>query len=156
MRTGDTAPDVRLPDQTGTTRTLSEIAGGKRTVLFFYPAAMTSGCTKESCHFRDLAAEFEAVDAVRVGISMDGVDKQATFADKHGLDYPLLSDPDGAVAKQFGVKRPLGVLKVKRATFVLDEQLRVLEVVNSETNMNAHADRALELLRSTPAHPSTP
>jgi thioredoxin-dependent peroxiredoxin len=156
MRQGDTAPDVQLPDQTGTTRRLSELAGGKRTVLFFYPAAMTSGCTKESCHFRDLAAEFASVDAVRVGISMDGVEKQAKFADKHGLDYPLLSDPDGLVAKQFGVKRPLGVLKVKRATFVLDEQLHVLEVVNSETNMNAHADRALEVLRSTPSHTAGP
>ena len=60
-------------------------------VLFFYPAAMTSGCTKESCHFRDLAAEFAAAGAQRVGISTDPVDKQPQFADQHGFDYPLLS-----------------------------------------------------------------
>ena len=63
-------------------------------VLFFYPAAMTSGCTKESCHFRDLKAEFDAVGAKRVGISADSVDKQIQFAEKHDFDYPLLSDPD--------------------------------------------------------------
>jgi peroxiredoxin Q/BCP len=150
MRTGDTAPDVELPDQTGAVRRLSQIAAGKRAVLFFYPAAMTSGCTKESCHFRDLAAEFERAGAVRVGISMDNVDKQAKFADTNKLDYPLLSDPDGAVARAFGVKRPLGVLKVKRTTFVLDEHLRVLEVVSSEFNMDAHADHALEALAAAP------
>ena len=150
MRTGDTAPDVELKDQTGVTRRLSEIAAGKRTVLFFYPAAMTSGCTKESCHFRDLAGEFEREGAVRVGISMDSVDKQARFADTNGLDYPLLSDPDGAVAKVFGVKRPLGILKVKRSTFILDEDRTVLEVVSSELNMDTHADKALEILAATP------
>jgi peroxiredoxin Q/BCP len=153
MRVGDTAPDIELADQTGAVRKLSEIANGRRTVLFFYPAAMTTGCTKESCHFRDLASEFERADAVRVGISMDAVAKQAQFADANGLDYPLLSDVDGAVAKAFGVKRPLGVLKVKRSTFVLDEQRKVLEVVSSEFNMDAHADRALEVLGATPSAP---
>jgi thioredoxin-dependent peroxiredoxin len=154
MQAGDTAPDVTLPDQTGAVHPLSAIAGGRRTVLFFYPAAMTTGCTKESCHFRDLAKEFEALDAARVGISMDAVDKQKAFADKHSFDYPLLSDPDGAVAKAFGVKRPLGILKVRRVTFVLDEDLKVLEVIGSELNMDRHADRALEVLRATPPHPA--
>lgn len=55
-------------------------------MLFFYPAALTPGCTKESCHFRDLAAEFEAVGALRVGISADPVEKQRTFSDKHAFD----------------------------------------------------------------------
>jgi thioredoxin-dependent peroxiredoxin len=111
---------------------------------------MTSGCTKESCHFRDLAREFDEAGAARVGISMDTVDKQAAFATKHGFDYPLLSDVDGAVAKAFGVKRPLGILKVRRVTFVLDEDRRVLEVIGSEHNMDRHADRALEVLAAVP------
>jgi thioredoxin-dependent peroxiredoxin len=152
VRAGDTAPDIELPDQTGTVRTLSAIARGRRIVLFFYPAAMTTGCTKESCHFRDLASEFDAADAVRVGISMDPVDKQAAFAEKHGFDYPLLSDVDGAVARAFGVKRPLGILKVRRVTFVLDANLGVLEVIGSELNMDRHADRALEVLAATEEH----
>jgi peroxiredoxin Q/BCP len=148
MRTGEKAPDVALKDQEGVVRTLRELANGRRCVLFFYPAAMTSGCTKESCHFRDLKKEFDAVQAVRVGISMDTVDKQARFASTNGLDYPLLSDPDGAVAHVFGVKRPLDFLKVKRTTFVLDEDLTVLDVISSELKMETHADRALATLTS--------
>ena len=150
MRIGDQAPDISLPDQAGEVRSLSQIAAGRRVVLFFYPGAMTAGCTKESCHFRDLASEFEALGAVRVGISMDKVGKQAEFATTYDLDYPLLSDTDGAVAKQFGVKRPLGVLKVKRSTFVLDEHLKVLKVISSELNMNTHADDALKALAAAP------
>ena len=71
-------------------------------VLFFYPAAMTYGCTKESCHFRDLKAEFEAVGAQRVGISADTVNKQLQFAEKHGFDYPLCPTP---IARSREVRR---------------------------------------------------
>jgi peroxiredoxin Q/BCP len=119
-------------------------------VLFFYPAAMTPGCTKEACHFRDLGGEFDAVGASRVGISTDGVDKQARFADSQQFDYPLLSDRDGAVAEMFGVKRGLlgKVLPVKRTTFVIDTDRTVLDVISSELNMDTHADKALATLRS--------
>lgn len=150
MREGDTVEDFELLDQSGTTRRLSALQGSNRAVVFFYPAAMTSGCTKESCHFRDLASEFAARGAVRIGISMDPVDKQATFASTHGLDYPLLSDPDGAIARRFGVKRAFDALKVRRKTFVLDEHRRVLGVIGSELNMDAHADRALSILGAAP------
>ena len=95
---GDLVEDFELPDETGTMRKLSDLLAGGPVVLFFYPAAMTKGCTMESCHFRDLAKEFADVGAVRVGISRDSVSKQSRFADKHGFGYPLLSDPDGRVA----------------------------------------------------------
>jgi len=145
---GDTAPDFELPDETGTNRTLRELAADGPVVLFFYPAAMTSGCTKESCHFRDLAAEFAAVGAQRVGISADQVDKQKQFSDKHGFDYPLLSDVDRSVAEAFGVKRGgISITPVKRSTFVIDRDLTVLSVIKSEVNMNKHADAALAVLR---------
>ena len=116
----------------------------------FYPAAMTSGCTKEACHFRDLASEFAAVGASRVGISTDAVAKQAQFADQQKFDYPLLSDADGAIAAQFGVKRGLlgKLMPVKRTTFVIDTDGTVLEVISSEVNMDTHADKALQSLRS--------
>ena len=120
-------------------------------VLFFYPAAMTKGCTKESCHFRDLASEFSALGGQRLGISMDTVEKQSEFTNKNGLDYPLLADVDGDVAKSYGVKRSLDLLKVKRTTFVIGQDRRVLDVISSETNMNAHADRALDALRKLKA-----
>jgi peroxiredoxin Q/BCP len=149
MHTGDRAPEFTLKDQNGTSRTLSELLSAGPVVLFFYPQAMTGGCTKESCHFRDLAAEFAAAGAQRVGISMDEVDKQKQFTDKNQLDYPLLSDVGGVVAKQYGVKRGLDFLKVKRTTFVIGTDGLVREVISSETNMNAHADRALKVLAAS-------
>jgi peroxiredoxin Q/BCP len=152
MQVGDQVPDFELPDQTGTPRRLSDLLAAGPVVLFFYPAAMTSGCTRESCHFRDLKAEFDALGAQRVGISADSVEKQLQFSDKHGFDYPLLSDPDRRVAEMFGVKRSISLLKVKRSTFVIDTDRTVIAVINSEINMNAHADKALAVLREhTPA-----
>jgi peroxiredoxin Q/BCP len=148
MRTGDEVPDFELPDQDGVKRTLGEFLEKGPVVLFFYPAAMTPGCTKESCHFRDLAAEFEAVGAQRVGISADPVDKQRTFSDKHGFDYPLLSDEDRRVAAVFGVKRAIPLLPNKRATFVIGTDRKVVEVITSEINMDKHADLALAALRA--------
>ena len=147
IRVGDEAPDFELPDETGAPRKLSELLEDGPVVLFFYPAAMTMGCTRESCHFRDLAGEFEAVGAQRVGISADGIDKQKQFADKHSFGYPLLSDVDRTVAEAFGVKRTFGMLPVKRATFVIGTDRKVLAVINSEVNMNKHADAALAALR---------
>jgi peroxiredoxin Q/BCP len=150
---GDKVPDFELPDENGTPRRLSELLAAGPVVLFFYPAAMTYGCTKESCHFRDLAAEFEAVGAQRVGISADKVEKQKQFSDKHSFDYPLLSDPDFVVSKQLGVKRSINALGNRRTTFVIDTDRTVLAVIHTEISMSAHADRALDILRAraTPA-----
>jgi peroxiredoxin Q/BCP len=151
MKVGDVVEDFKLPDDSGQTRSLSELLANGPVVLFFYPAAMTAGCTRESCHFRDLKAEFEAVGAQRVGISADTVDKQKQFSEKHSFDYPLLSDTDRSVAEMFGVKRAISLLKVKRSTFVIDTDRRVIGAFHSETNMNSHADKALELLKARAA-----
>ncbi|WP_196808205.1 peroxiredoxin [Mycobacterium sp. URHD0025] len=150
MRTGDTVPEFELPDQSGTIRSLTSLLADGPVVLFFYPAAMTPGCTKEACHFRDLAAEFTAAGANRVGISTDPVAKQAKFADIQNFDYPLLSDADGKVAALFGVKRGLlgKLMPVKRTTFVIDTDRTVLGVISSEISMDTHADKALELLKA--------
>ena len=150
MNTGDLAPDFELAADDGSMLKLSDELAKGPVVLFFYPKAMTSGCTKESCHFRDLASEFAAVDGRRLGISADSVEKQHQFSEKHSFDYPLLSDPDKAVAKEFGVKRSLVPIN-KRATFVIDTDRRVLAVIESERNMDMHADEALEVLRKRKA-----
>lgn len=149
MHTGDRAPDFTLPDQTGTPRTLGELVAGGPLVLFFYPAANTPVCTAEACHFRDLASEFAAVGATRAGISTDSVDTQSSFAAAKSFDYPLLSDSDGVVAEQFGVRRGLlsKFVPVKRTTFVIDSDRTVLKVIASELRANTHADQALEFLR---------
>ncbi|MEU3146717.1 MULTISPECIES: peroxiredoxin [unclassified Streptomyces] len=144
---GDTVEDFALPDGTGTVRELSELLAGGPVVLFFYPAALSVGCTAQACHFRDLAAEFAAAGARPVGISGDAVERQAEFAGRHSLGMPLLSDADGAVRERFGVKRGLSLAPTKRATFVIGQDRTVLEVVRSELRMNVHADRALAALR---------
>ncbi|HVM52680.1 MAG TPA: peroxiredoxin [Acidimicrobiales bacterium] len=147
MREGDEAPDFEAADQHGRKVTLGELLADGPVVLFFYPRAMTRGCTAESCHFRDLAGDFAAVGARPVGISADSVDRQASFDSRHGLGMPLLSDPDRSIAARFGVKR-LGPLFNKRATFVIGADSRVLAVIQSEIDMDRHADRALEVLRA--------
>ncbi|MFC0845187.1 peroxiredoxin [Streptomyces noboritoensis] len=151
MRIGDKVDDFKLPDETGTLRTLSELVAQGPVVLFFYPAAFTPGCTAEACHFRDIAGEFRALGAQPVGISADAVERQAEFAQKHSFGYPLLSDSDGTVREQFGVKRGFSIAPTKRVTFVIDTDLRVLEVVKSELRMSVHADRALTALRKRDA-----
>lgn len=155
MRTGDQVPDFELPDQDGLPRRLSTLLTDGPVVLFFYPAAMTSGCTKEACHFRDLGAEFAAAGVQRVGISRDSVAKQKQFADAHSFDYPLLADVDATVAGIFGVKRGkigerLGA-PVKRWTFAIGTDRRVVAAIHSEVNMDTHADQALAALAAPSA-----
>src|ERR1700759_321893 len=104
MKRGDRVAEFELPDQTGAVRSLTSLLADGPIVLFFYPAAMTPGCTKEACHFRDLAGDFAPAGAPRVGISTDPVEKQAKSSDPQRFDYPLLSDADGTVAAAFGVK----------------------------------------------------
>ncbi|MGW5664852.1 peroxiredoxin [Streptomyces sp. NPDC003758] len=145
---GAEVEDFTLPDETGTERRLSELLADGPVVLFFYPAALSPGCTAEACHFRDLAAEFAAVGARPVGISGDAVDRQQEFAGRHTLGFPLLSDADGTVRERFGVRRGLSLAPTKRVTFVIDQDRTVLEVVRSELRMSAHADRALAALRA--------
>lgn len=148
MQAGDIAPDFTLPDENGDPRTLGEFLVNGPVVLFFYPIAMTSGCTAEACHFRDLAAEYQKAGAQRLGISVDSVDKQKEFSQKHSFDYPLLSDKGGNVASQFGVKRGLlgKLAPVHRKTFVIGTDGIVMAVIRSETSMKAHADKALAVL----------
>ncbi len=152
---GDVVEDFELPDQDGTPRQLSELLADGPVVLFFYPAALSTGCTAEACNFRDLAAEFREAGAQRVGISRDAPARQKQFADQHGFDYPLLSDPDSKVAATFGVKRklPLGPLSTKRMTFVIDTDRKVLDVIHAEMNMNDHAVQALATLRAAGTSP---
>ena len=150
IRVGELAPDFELASDDGRTIRLSDEVARGPVALFFYPRALTALCTKESCHFRDLAAEFDAVGARRLGISADPVERQQRFRDKHGFDFPLLSDVDRSVARAYGAKRP-GPLFNRRVTYVLGAGRRVLGVIRSETNTERHADEALSLLQQRPA-----
>ncbi|MEU2776619.1 peroxiredoxin [Streptomyces sp. NPDC007162] len=148
VEVGSKVEDFALPDETGTTRTLTELLADGPVVLFFYPAALSAGCTAEACHFRDLSSEFAAAGARAVGISGDSVERQQEFSGKHTLGMPLLSDADGTVRERFGVKRGFSLAPTRRATFVIAQDRTVLEIVRSELRMNTHADRALAALRA--------
>lgn len=147
MKPHDVVPDFEAIDDEGKPVRLSDYLARGPVVLFFYPKARTTGCTAEACHFRDLAEEFAAFGATPVGISSDGVDRQVRFREENQLGFPLLSDPGKSVAEQFGAKR-WGPLLNKRMTFVIDTDFRLLDVIKSETNMDAHADEALAALQA--------
>lgn len=148
MKVGDQAPSFELPDEQGRPRTLQEFLDQGPVALFFYPAAMTPGCTAESCHFRDLQREFTEAGASILGISADAVSRQAQFADKYSLGYPLLSDVSGEVRSAYGVKRGFSLMPTKRVTFVISPAGEILEIISSEVKMSVHADRALSAVRA--------
>ena len=122
---GDTAPDFALADDTGTKVSLEQLRGQK-VVVYFYPAAMTPGCTTEACDFRDSLNSLASAGYKVVGVSKDDPATLAQFKEQENLNFPLLSDPDLTVHKAygaFGEKSLYGktVVGVLRSTFVLDE-----------------------------------
>jgi thioredoxin-dependent peroxiredoxin len=126
---GDPAPDLTLPDDTGTQRDLSE-RRGHWTVLYFYPKDDTPGCTTEACEFRDINASINAHDAEVWGVSVLGSGSKAAFKAKFGLNFVLLADADHAVAERYGTwveKENYGrkYMGVQRATFLVDPDGRI-------------------------------
>ena len=125
LQVGDTAPAFSLPDADGTVVKLSDYQG-RKVIVYFYPAASTPGCTKQACDFRDSLTELNDAGLDVVGISPDKPEKLATFRDKEGLTFPLLSDPTREVLTAwgaFGEKTMYGktVQGVIRSTFLVDE-----------------------------------
>jgi peroxiredoxin Q/BCP len=123
LSAGDPAPDFTLPDADGSFVSLSAYRG-QRVILYFYPAAMTPGCTKQACDFRDSLASLQAAGFAVVGISPDASIKLATFRQRYALTFPLLSDQDLTVMKAYGAygeKKLYGktVTGVIRSTFVI-------------------------------------
>lgn len=122
---GHKAPNFALTDSTGKTVSLADLTGHK-VVIYFYPAASTPGCTKEACDFRDNLASLAGHGYKIIGISPDSVQKLAKFASTEDLNFPLLSDPDHAVAEQYGAwgeKKNYGksYQGLIRSTFVIDQ-----------------------------------
>ncbi|MBC9937151.1 MULTISPECIES: thioredoxin-dependent thiol peroxidase [unclassified Leucobacter] len=125
LAAGDQAPEFALPDQDGVVHNLSGLRGEK-VILFFYPEAMTPGCSIEACDFQESTGALTAAGYRVFGISRDEVEKQRRFAERDGLEYPLLSDPDLAVHHAygaFGEKNSYGkiVQGVIRSTFIIDK-----------------------------------
>ncbi|MGK0741752.1 thioredoxin-dependent thiol peroxidase [Leucobacter sp. Z1108] len=149
LAAGQTAPDFNLLDQSGTTVSLSEFRG-QRVILFVYPAAMTPGCTTEACDFRDSLAPLQAAGYQVLGVSPDAPEKQQRFAERDGLTYPLLSDPDHQLLQAYGAygeksmygKTTVGVI---RSTFVIDEN-GTIEHALYNVKATGHVARVRKLL----------
>ena len=129
LEPGDPAPDFTLPDQDGSPVALADLRGQKL-ILFFYPAAMTPGCTTQACDFRDSLSSLQGAGYTVLGISRDEPEKLRRFRERDALSYPLLSDPDHAVHEAYGTwgeKMNYGkvIQGVIRSTFVIDEEGRV-------------------------------
>ena len=120
--------------------------GKKTVVLFFYPKAMTGGCTKESCRYRDLQAEFAKLDAVVLGISTDDITAQRKFTDKENLNMPLLADPDKKVSSALGVMKNDKV--TRRVTFVVGKDGRIAKIFDDVKDAAKHPDEVLEFVKS--------
>jgi thioredoxin-dependent peroxiredoxin len=132
LEPGDPAPPFTLPDQHGTTVRLEDLRG-RKVLVYFYPAADTPGCTKQSCDLRDHRQDLAGIGAEVVGISPDAPEAQLAFDRKYDLGFPLLSDPDHRVAEAWGAwgektrngRTSVGII---RSSFLVDEDGRIERV----------------------------
>ena len=151
INTGDRAPDFAGTTADGKRIGLADFRGRKPLVLYFYPKDNTPTCTKEACSFRDHAGEIAAAGGEIIGVSNDGPEAHKKFIADHRLNFPLLSDTDGSIAKAFGVARLGGLLSgwipPRRVTFVIDRDGVVRRVIESEFSAQKHIDGAIEALR---------
>ncbi|MBR6557248.1 MAG: thioredoxin-dependent thiol peroxidase [Clostridia bacterium] len=141
LKPGDLAPDFTLPGKNGESVTLSAFRGEK-VVLYFYPKDNTPGCTRQACAFAAAYAQFREKNAVVIGISRDSTTSHEKFAEKYGLPFILLSDPDRVAIDAYGVwqeKKRCGKVSmgIVRSTFLIDEEGRIaaaMEGVKPDTN----------------------
>jgi peroxiredoxin Q/BCP len=129
LRTGDAAPPFALADQRGMTVSLQDLRG-RKVLVYFYPEADTPGCTTQSCDLRDHRQDLAGTGADVVGISPDTPDEQLAFDQKYGLGFPLLSDPDHAVAEAWGTwgektRNGRTFVGIIRSSFLVDEEGRI-------------------------------
>ena len=146
---GAAAPDFTMKADNGRTYALADLRG-RKVVLYFYPKDDTPGCTTQACDLRDRIEEFDAKGALVLGVSPDTVESHVDFRNKFRLNFPLLADPDHAVAERYGVwvqKSFLGkkYMGVDRTTFVIDEEGRIARVFPG-VKPKDHADQVLGIL----------
>jgi thioredoxin-dependent peroxiredoxin len=148
---GDRAPDFALPAQSGQTVRLGDFAGKKAVVLYFYPKDHTPGCTTEAKAFRDRYPTFAAAGAEVIGVSSDSLKSHERFAKKLDLPFVLVSDADGAVRKEYGVEKTLGLIP-GRVTYVIDRDGIVRHIFSSQLEAARHVDEALAHLGHRDSH----
>lgn len=143
LQRGDMAPDFETVDCRGERITLSEFRGKKKVVLFFFPRAFTPACTLEVRNFRDNHEKITTAGAELIGVSVDRSDRNCKFAEAEGLQFRLLGDESREISDKFGVVWP--VLRIdRRATFLIDEQGVIVEVIHHEVQVYRHLEDVLE------------
>jgi len=138
---GQQLPDVEFVTEDGERLPAADL-GGKKTVLYFYPKDDTPGCTREACAFRDRMDDYREAEIQVYGVSLDSPESHRRFREKHGLNFPLLTDEGGRAAEALGVLREGGE-KANRVTFLLDADGRISKVY-PEVSPETHADEILE------------
>lgn len=144
-KVGSKAPAFTLKNQLGDTVKLSDYKDRKNVVLYFYPKAMTPGCTTQACGIRDSIRQFDKLDTVVLGVSPDPVEKLQKFIDKEDLNFDLLSDEDHAVAEKYGawgLKKFMGkeYMGILRQTYIIDKQLKLRHIMEKVTTKTHHYD----------------
>lgn len=147
---GRAAPAFTLLNQDGKKVSLKDFKGDKNVVLYFYPKAMTPGCTTQACGLRDTKKQFARADAVVFGVSPDKVARLAKFREKENLNFDLLSDEDHTIADKYGVwglKKFMGreYMGINRITFVIGKDGKVAHVMD-KVKTKSHHDDVLEIL----------
>jgi peroxiredoxin Q/BCP len=150
LKVRDPAPDFELSDGQGNRVRLSDLRG-RKVVLYFYPKDMTPGCTQEACDFRDRYADIQAAGAALLGLSPDSAKTHAKFAEKYGLPFPLLADPENTAATAYGVWKEKSMygrtyMGIERSTFLIDEQGRVARIW-PKVKVAGHGDAVMEAVR---------
>jgi peroxiredoxin Q/BCP len=148
---GNMAPAFTLQDQSGKSVSLKDFRGDKHVVLYFYPKAMTPGCTVQACGLRDSKRQLGRLGAVALGISPDPVARLKKFEDKESLNFTLLSDQDHAVADQYGVwglKKFMGreFMGILRTTFVVHQSGKLVHIMD-KVKTKTHHDDVLQILK---------
>lgn len=146
IKIGSTIPDIVLKDQNGEMYDLKRETAGKNVVLYFYPKDDTPGCTAQACSFRDQYEDFTDANAIVIGISGQSVESHKNFAEKHQLTFPLLSDEENIMRKRFGVPTNFLGLLPGRVTYVINKEHKVVYIFNSQTKIQDHIDKTLEIL----------
>lgn len=146
LKTGDKAPDFSGTDQNGKEITLKDFKG-KKIVLFFYPKASTPGCTAEACNLQDNIQRFEKQGYQLIGVSADSQKRQANFAEKNKLSYPLIADEDKTIIEAYGVWGPKKFMGreydgIHRTTFIIDEK-GIIEDIITKVKTKDHTNQIL-------------
>ncbi|MCP4195377.1 MAG: peroxiredoxin [Planctomycetaceae bacterium] len=144
---GDKAPDFVAVTTSGSNVSLNDFLGDKALVLFFYPRDNSPICTKEACSFRDSYEQFVQAGAEVIGVSSDSTNSHQEFAEQYQLSFPLISDSDGKLRKQFGVPATLGLLP-GRVTYVIDRDGIVRLIFSAQFASEEHVRKALQAVET--------